>query len=360
MSSRGAGYLLWNNGATARLFSGDDPDQLRGPGLDTIWLDELAKYKHPVECLSNARFTLRECSTTDDPKMLITTTPRPIAVMKELVAQSIETVKARSGDKKARDYGVVDVRVPTFANIANLSQVFIDEIRNTYEGTRIWDQEVLGLMLDDVPGALWQQKKLDDTRIYEANLPPLQRIAVGVDPQAAKPADSAVDYEEAHAGISGSETGIIVAGLGEDGHGYVLHDSSGDLLPNAWAQRTIGAYEEFKADLIVPERNNGGAMVENTLTTINNRLPVRSVWASRGKITRAEPISALYARNMVHHVGHFSALEDEMTSYTGAVSKTSSDRMDALVWALTELMIDDNNDVLDRFNPAKHLWKRGG
>jgi predicted phage terminase large subunit-like protein len=220
---------------------------------------------------------------------------------------------------------VVVVRGSTYDNRANLAPAFFDTIIRKYEGTRVGRQELLAELLDDIEGALWTYDLLEACRIPAGLVPEMKRVVVAIDP--------AVSVSE-----TSDATGIIVAGQGVDGHGYVLEDLSGKYNPNEWALKAIAAYKRHKADRIVAEANQGGAMVETTLRAVDRSVPARLVHASRGKITRAEPVSALYEQHRVHHAGGFPALEDEMCSFAPG-SPDSPDRLDALVWALTDLML---------------------
>jgi len=246
------------------------------------------------------------------PRWLSTTTPRPIKLLKELLA-------CQGGD-------VVVTRGSTFENEANLAPTFLAAVRQRYEGTRLGRQELNAELLSDMPGALWQLDWLDRDRVTKA--PELKRIIVAIDP--------AVSNNE-----GSDETGIIVAGVGADRQAYVLEDLSGRYAPHEWAAKSIAAYRRHQADRILAEVNNGGAMVEATIRALDPRVSFKSVHASRGKAVRAEPIAALYEQRKVHHVGDFSTLEDQLCAFTSDFDRArvgySPDRVDALVWALTEL-----------------------
>lgn len=303
--------LTWPNGVTATVFSGDEPDQLRGPQHATIWSDELCKWKYPEDAYSNAVLGLR---IGEDPKHLITTTPRPIPIIKQIVSDPM----------------TVDVTGSTFENIANLSPIFIQQILRMYDGTRLGLQEIYGLILEDTEGALWTLSNIEENRVRE--VPDLVRVAVGVDPKAKSEADS--------------ETGIVVVGVDRNREGYVLEDYSLNGRPADWANQIVKAFNVHKADVIVAEINNGGDMVEHTIQTVRDEedrpigyhLPIYTVHASRGKRTRAEPISFLYEQGRIHHVGKMGKLEDQMTTWVPDESP-SPDRVDALVWGLSALMI---------------------
>jgi phage terminase large subunit-like protein len=212
-------------------------------------------------------------------------------------------------------------RGSTFDNLANLAPSFRAEVLAAYEGTRIGRQELLGEMLEDVEGALWTLAMIDAARVEFS--PELRRVVVAVDPSGGSGPDS-------------DEQGIIVAGLGIDGEVYVLADRSCKLSPHGWASRAVAAYRQHQADRVLAERNFGGEMVESTIAAVDPAVPVKMVNASRGKVQRAEPVAAAYERGRVHHVGAFPRLEDQMTQWTPA-DGTSPDRMDALVFAVTEL-----------------------
>lgn len=304
--------LTWPNGAIATTFSGDEPDQLRGPQFDAALVDELAKYKYAQDAWDMLQFGLR---LGDNPRQIVTTTPRPIPVIKMLMADPKTAV----------------TRGSTFDNQANLAPQFLAQIRARYEGTRLGRQELSAEILDDVPGALWTRRGLDEHRVKKHQLPDMQRIVVGIDPAAKKPNEALPE--------EGAETGIVVAGLGVDGRGYVLDDLSCRLSPNGWARRAISGYDLYSADRIVAEINQGGAMVEAVLRAERENIPITTVHASRGKVTRAEPIAALYEQGRISHLGTHAALEDQMVLFTpnGIIGETTADRTDALVWAFTEL-----------------------
>jgi predicted phage terminase large subunit-like protein len=305
--------LTWPNGVIGTLYNATEPDQLRGPQHDAAWCDELAKWRYARETWDMLQFGLRLGS---NPRQVITTTPRPIPIIRELMK--------REGDD------VAVTRGSTYANEANLAEAFIKQLKDRYEGTRLGRQELNAEILDDVAGSLWTRAKLDETRRKVGDkLPGMQRVVVAIDP-AAK--ESASDDRT-------SETGIIVSGFGEDGRGYVLDDQSCRLSPMGWARKAIAAYDLYQADAIVAEVNQGGEMVRTVLQAERQGLPIRTVRASRGKTTRAEPIAALYEQGRVSHVGTFPALEDQMVLFTpfGIEGDGAADRTDALVWALTDL-----------------------
>jgi predicted phage terminase large subunit-like protein len=303
--------LTWSNGAIATTYSADEPERLRGPQHDAAWIDELGAMKYPDEVWNMLMLGLRvgRC-----PRVIVTTTPRPTRLLKSLVA--------RVGQD------VILTRGCTTENAANLARPFLDTITQRFQGTRIGRQELDGELLEDVVGALWQREWIDRDRTDAA--PELTRIVVAIDP--------AVSTNE-----GADETGIIVAGIGKDQHAYVLDDLSGRYAPHEWAAKAIAAYHHFKADRIIAETNNGGLMVEQTIKVQDPNVSYKSVTASRGKVTRAEPVAALYEQHKVHHVGSFPELEDQLCSFTSDFDRAragySPDRVDALVWALTELML---------------------
>jgi phage terminase large subunit-like protein len=302
--------VVWPNGAQALLFSSDEPDRLRGPQADTIWIDELCAMRQAQQVLDTSLLGLR---LGRDPRMLITTTPRPIKCFKALLA------------REGQD--VVVTRSSSYANRDNLAPAFFAQIVARYAGTRLAKQEIDAELLTDTPGALWQLERIEELRVLLAPQP-FERVVVAVDP--------AVTF-----GPDADETGIIVCGLAADGCGYVIDDLSGRYPPSEWAQRATMAYRMYSADRIIGEVNNGGALIEHTLRSVDPGIPFRAVHASRGKLTRAEPVSALYQQGRVHHVGVFGPLEDQMTSYDGSRSGASPDRLDALCWGITELMLGE-------------------
>lgn len=301
--------ITWPNGAQALGYNGTEPDQLRGPEFDTAWVDELAKYRYARETWDMLQFTMR---SGDDPRVFVSTTPRPIPIIRELIKAPTTIV----------------TRGSTFDNRENLAEAFIQQIVTKYEGTRLGRQELDGEVLDDLPGALWNRDEIDQRRVKSA--PEMQRIVVAVDPSGT-----------GGSGDDGDSIGIVVAGKGIDGRGYVLADRTCKLSPDGWGRRAVAAYHEFKADRIVAERNFGGAMVEHVIKTVDSKASYKEVTASRGKVARAEPVAALYEQGKVSHVGGFADLEDQMCLMApdGFAGEGSPDRADALVWAITELML---------------------
>lgn len=302
--------LHWPNGAKSLIFTADEPERLRGKQSMKLWMDELASWRY-ADSYDQAMFGLR---LGDNPQTIITTTPRPTKIIRELV----------------KDPNTFVTRGSTYDNRANLAQAFFNEIIKKYEGTRLGRQELNAEILDDNPNALWQRDRIDELRVNTA--PTLRRVVVGVDPSVSTGEDSC-------------ETGIVIAGIGEDGHGYVLNDKSLEATPDGWARKTVEAYHDNKADRIIGEANNGGDLIEAVIRTVDKTVAYKKVHASRGKAKRAEPIAALYEQGKVHHVGSFSKLEDQMCLYDPLDDTGDSpDRMDALVWALTELMIKPHKE----------------
>jgi len=300
--------LTWPNGCKGELFSADEPDLLRGPQCHKLWADELASWQYAQEAWDNAMMGLR---LGTHPQAIVTTTPRPIPTIKELVKDTTTHL----------------TRGSTFENKDNLAQSFFNKIISKYEGTRIGKQELYAELLEDIIGALWTQKMIQEA--YVAKAPELIRIVVAIDP--------AVTSD-----ISSDQTGIIVAGLGIDDRCYILEDLSGTYTPTEWAQKAIGAYNYHKADLIIGEANNGGDMIEQILRTLQRNIPYSKVHATRGKVTRAEPIVALYEQNKIKHLGGLPDLETQMTTWAAKEGEKSPDRVDAMVWAVTELMVNED------------------
>ncbi len=305
--------LKWPNGARSSIFTADRPDRFRGKQHGKIWGDEVASWRYP-DSIDQLKLGLR---LGKNPQALFTTTPRPIRIIKELIKDPLTYV----------------TRGSTYDNRANLAAAFVNEIVKKYEGTRIGRQELYAEILDDNPNALWNHEQIDRLRV---DAPPekLRRIVVAIDP--------AVTSTE-----SSAETGIIVAGVSYDDQAYILEDCTMIGTPDAWARRAVRAYDEWKADRIIAEVNNGGDLVEAVIRTVNPRVSYRKVHASRGKTKRAEPIAAIYEQNRAHHVGSFPKLEDQMCSWNPEDENADSpDRMDAAVWALTDLMLKPTRKLL--------------
>lgn len=302
--------LTWPNGAIATTYSADEPDLLRGPQHDGFWADELAAWPYE-DTWDQLQFGLR---LGKRPCGIVTTTPRPTKLIIELTKASTTHV----------------TRGSTYDNRANLAPSFFAQIIKKYEGTRLGRQELLAEILTDIEGALWKRSRIDELRVRVA--PELKRVVVAIDP--------AVTATE-----GSDETGIVVAGLGVDNHGYTLADYSLRGSPHEWASQAIDAYIKFNADRIVAEVNNGGDMVEHVIRGVAKerglRIAYKEVRATRGKQLRAEPVSALTEQGIAHHVGTHAELEDQKCTWVPGDAK-SPDRLDAEVWAFTELMIGNN------------------
>ncbi len=300
--------LRFPNGALIQGYNATEPDQLRGPQFEAAWCDELAKWRYARETWDQLQFGMR---LGDDPRVFVSTTPKPIQIIKDIVAG----VEGK----------VVVTRGRTMDNSANLASKFLDKICKQYEGTRLGRQELDAEILGDIPNALWTYAQIDLTRVKEA--PELGRIVVAIDPAVTSTEES-------------DEHGLIVAGVSPDGHdGYVLEDGSIKGGPLDWARAAVALYDKHGADCVVVEVNQGGDMVTQTLRTVRNNLPIREVRATRGKHVRAEPVSSLYSQGRIHHVGAYPELETQMTMMTssGYEGEGSPDRLDANVWAFTDL-----------------------
>jgi len=309
--------IEWPNGAVAHLYSGDEPDQLRGPQHEKGWADEIAKYKYLDECLDMFELGLR---LGNKPQYVATTTPKPKPALKKMI----------------KDPSTIITTGSSFENLSNLAAVFVDRVIRKYEGTRLGRQELYAVLFEDVAGALWNHNVIDRNRVMVA--PDLIRIVVAIDPSTTCNARS-------------DEAGIVVVGLGANGHVYVLRDSSMKAHPNIWAANAVHLYKEFMADLIVGEANNGGDLVEIVIRIYGPNVNYQKVHAARGKHTRAEPVAALYEKNVVHHVGEFTELETELVEWVPG--EESPNRLDALVWGISALMFDDDSPgelrAIDRF-----------
>lgn len=303
------GIITLKNNSIIQTFSADTPDSLRGPQFHFAWTDELAAWQYE-DTWNQLQFGLR---LGDNPQTVITTTPRPTKLIKDLIK---------------RDTTIV-TRGSTFDNAENLSQSALLEMQMRYGGTRLGQQELYGAVLDDNPGALWNRANLEATRIKASEVPVLVRIVVGVDPAVTSGEDS-------------DSTGIVVAGLSGDGNYYVLADDTIKASPQVWAEKAISSFEQHKADRIIAEVNNGGDLVVHLLQQVKNTVPVKKVTASRGKAVRAEPIAALFEQGRAHLVGYYPELEDQLCEWEPGTNMSSPDRMDAMVWALTELSEGSN------------------
>ena len=301
------GEVVWPNGSVAQLFSAENPDGLRGPQFGAAWCDELAKWRLGEDTWDMLQFALR---LGEAPRAVVTTTPRAASMLRELVA----------------DDAVVVTRARTDDNRANLAKAFMDEMARRYAGTELGRQELDGELIEDLSGALWQRAWLDEARRERA--PELGRIVVGVDPPVTARATS-------------DACGIVVAARGVDGIIYVLADRTlQGRAPHDWAAAAVASYRDYRADRIVAETNQGGDLVESVVRQVAPEVPISQVRATRGKWLRAEPVAALYAQGRVVHVGEMRELEDQMLAFggDGTAGGRSPDRVDALVWAVTELM----------------------
>jgi len=323
--------ITWPNGAVATLFNATEPDQLRGPQYDAAWCDELAKWRYARETWDQLQFGLR---LGDHPRVMVTSTPRPIELVKAIVAQ--------------KEGKAVITRGRTLDNAPNLAKPFLSKIMARYDGTRLGRQELNAEILGDLPGALWKQSDLDMYRVRVND--PVQwarencsRIVIAIDPAISKTEES-------------DETGIIAAGLSGQ-EGVILEDVSMQGSPHEWATAAVQLFDRYQADTFVAEVNQGGDMVAFTLRTIRAYAPVTEVRASRGKHVRAEPIAALYEQGRVRHIGQLPDLENQMTqmTHTGFRGEGSPDRLDAAVWALSDLFaamllpIEQDEDDDDEF-----------
>jgi phage terminase large subunit-like protein len=294
--------LTWKNGAMAFLRSADEPDRFRGLQFYKTWVDELAAWRYP-EAWDQIQMGLR---LGLNPQALITTTPRPIKILKDILS----------------DPNTVITRGSSYENKANLSKAFFDSIIKKYEGTRLGRQEIDAEMLEDIEGALWTRALIDPYRVSEC--PELIKCVIPIDP--------AVTSKD-----TSDESGIIPVGMAANGHIYVLDDYSGIYPPKNLMTKAVTAYEKYRADKVIAEVNNGGELIKELLKQIGGDIPYGEVWASRGKVTRAEPVVMLYEQGRVHHVGSLPKLEDEMCSWDVAAGMKSPNRIDSLVWGVTYL-----------------------
>lgn len=306
--------LHFPNGALCYVIGAETPEKLRGPQFDAAWIDEFAKFRCSKEIWTQLMMSLR---LGEHPRCIITTTPRPSKLIEEIM-QNQSTVVTRG---------------TTFDNKDNLAKSFLTQVQKQFEGTALGAQELYGEILDSCKGALWNR----DLIRYAPIPTDIRRIVVAIDPAATNHQDS-------------DETGIVVVALGEDQKLYVLEDLSGRLSPLEWGQRAVQAYFDYKADRIVAEINKGGDMVERIIKSIDPHIAYKSVRATRGKGIRAEPVAALYEQRRVFHQKHFKELEEQLCTYIPGVTSKSPDRLDALVWAITELALDSEA------NPVLRVW----
>lgn len=306
--------LVWPNGAVAQVFSAHDPDSLRGPQFDAAWVDELAKWPKGQEAWDQLQFALR---LGENPRQVVTTTPQNVQVLKAIL----------------KNPSTVTTHAPTEANRAHLAASFLEEVQARYGGQRLGLQELQGLLVEEVEGALWNAADLDARRAEV--LPVFNRIVVAVDPSVTS-------------GGASDECGIVVVGAVTEGppqgwRAVVVEDATvRGASPDTWARAAIAAMDRHKADRLVVEVNQGGELVTQVIRSIDALVPIKAVHAAKGKAARAEPVAALYEQGRVKHVRGLAALEDQMCQMTaqGYLGKGSPDRLDALVWALTELLVD--------------------
>lgn len=302
--------LVWPNGAKAQVFSAYKPDALRGPQFDAAWCDELAKWRYDRACWDMLQFGLR---LGNFPRQVVTTTPQPTQLIRDLI----------------KDPSCHVSRASSHVNRAHLAPGFLEELMRRYEGTRLGRQEIDAELLDDISGALWSPALISAHRVETS--PPLIRKVMAIDPPCIT-------------GPKADACGIVIAGCDSQHHGYVLADETvSGLSPARWAQKVAALYDTHKVDCLVAEINQGGDLIREIVLRYAPHIHYRPVRALRGKLLRAEPVAALYERGFVHHVGLMKYLEQEMCRYDGRGQK-SPDRMDALVWALTDLLLTKKVD----------------
>ena len=301
--------LVWNSGAAAQMFSSEDPESLRGPQFEAAWCDEAAKWKNAEATFDMLQFGLR---LGQRPRQIITTTPKATPLMRRLLADPTTLVR----------------RMRTEENAAHLAGGFIETMRARYDGTKLGRQELDGELVEDRDGTLWSRELVEEC--FLAEVPDMKRIVVAIDPPAT-------------ARKSSDACGIVAAGLDSEGRVIVLADESfGAARPVDWANRAVGLYHRLQADCLLAEVNQGGDMVTAVIRQVDRAVPVKAVRARLGKWIRAEPVAAAYSQRRVLHAGRFAALEDEMCDFgpNGLSGNRSPDRLDALVWAVSELMPD--------------------
>lgn len=303
--------LTWENGAYVQFFSAEEPERLRGPQFEAAWCDEVAAWNRDRDTWDMLQFCLR---LGKHPQTCVTTTPKPTKLVRDIL----------KNPKTVVTYG------STFDNSANLASTYLEAVKSQYEGTRLGRQELYAEILDEASGALWNRTLLEACS-FETDDPlefskTLRRVVVSVDPAVTSNAESDL-------------TGIIVAGIDVNGCSYILEDATDRYTPEQWATKAVDLYHKYSADRIVAERNQGGEMVRHTLKTVDETIPIKLVHASRGKFARAEPVSALYERGKVKHVKGLDLLEDQMVQWEPLGSIGSPDRLDAMVWAITELAL---------------------
>jgi phage terminase large subunit-like protein len=311
--------ITWPNGAIATTYSAEEPDRLRNKQHDGGWCDELAAWDDPQACWDQYQFGLR---LGDRPQTVVTTTPRPLPIIRTL----------------SKDPKVAVTLGSTYDNKANLAPSFLRSIKRAYEGTRLGQQEIYAVILEDNPGALWRLANIEAARVRNAPID-FRRLAGAIDPAVTSREDS-------------DESGIIFGGIADcvckggapELHAFILEDVSGIYTPDQWARVVAERYHHYDCDRIIAEINNGGELVESVLRTLgDSQISFKGIHASRGKAIRAEPVAALYEQGKVHHVGTFAKLEDQLTQWNPLVDSYSPDRLDALVWLLTELLVSHSN-----------------
>jgi phage terminase large subunit-like protein len=329
--------LKWKNGTQARTFTGEEPQRLRGPQHHWGWLDEWAAFKYPKEAWDQFMLGKRLGRLA---QACVTTTPKPFLELVKIITDAVSCWDMRGADPGdpilERLISTVVTVSNSYENRGNVSDAWYERTIKAYEGTRLYDQEVLAKILTDIDGALWKMATIEASRLMPnpdtaepPRLPEFKRVVVAVDPAVTS-------------GKHANETGIMVcaaAGSGPMKHGYLLEDLSGRFTPLQWGQRAVTAYHEHKADRIVAEVNNGGELVKQNIHTVDGNVPVTMVNASRGKTARAEPVAAKGEQGKIHHVGVFAMLESQLTTYTPDSGLESPDRMDAYVWGFTNLLL---------------------
>ena len=306
--------LTWENGAQVQFFSAEEPERLRGPQFELAWCDETAAWNKDMDTWSMLQFCMR---LGKHPRIMVTTTPKPTKLIRQILKDPKTVVTTGS----------------TFDNSANLAGTYLKAVKEQYEGTRLGRQELYAEVLEEAQGALWTTAMLDDASVKHETVPDLSRIVVALDPAVTSNAESDM-------------TGIVVAGIDVNGIAYVLGDYTDRLSPQGWASKAIELYHQYQADRIVAEVNQGGDMVKTTIHGEDETVPYKAVRASRGKFARAEPISALYERGIVKHVSNppdgssLNELETQMRTWEPLGSIGSPDRLDALVWAITDLSLN--------------------
>lgn len=313
--------LTWPNGSVANLLSGEEPRRFRGKQCDTFWCDELASWRYP-ESYDQLKLGFR---LGTDPRGIVTTTPRPVPVVKDLIKDPDTHVT----------YGT------TYDNFANLARSFRRTIAK-YEGTRLGRQELLAHLLEDAPGALWKRAQIDKDRVRRQPSD-LAQVVIAVDPAVStnhgEGRSRSEEDEAAKEKRRSNKTAIVAVGLDSNGEGYLLEVAAGIWSPHEWGTKVLELYDGWDADHVTAEVNNGGDLVVSNMRTLRPELPVRTVHASRGKFTRAEPVSTIYEQHRIHHLGTFGELEDQLCQWEPALGLPSPDELDALVWGFTDLMV---------------------